>query len=135
MNAKAQATIIPLRPRAEVPRGLDPLPPKSRRRYKPSSSAEGYIGRFQQLIRWSVFGKVILVDLRPCYRCRLGTEACLTCLNPRRTLDQVRDVKAALAWFGGLTAADQWYWLAQAGSRAAVDAWAAWKAAKEARTD
>ena len=76
--------LVPLRPRAEVSRGVEGLPPKSRRRYKRSGHREGYMGRFQSLLRWSVMGKIILVDWRPCYRCRLAASACASCQHPRR---------------------------------------------------
>lgn len=77
--------IIPLRSRNDVPRRTEGLPPKSRRTYRRKG---GYryrdIGRFQQPMRWAVMGKVIFPDLRPCWRCTLGADACITCQNPRR---------------------------------------------------
>lgn len=57
--------VVPLRPRAEVPRSPDRLPPKSRRRY---SRDRGYryrsVGRLQTPMRWVNFGKMLMVDFR-----------------------------------------------------------------------
>lgn len=79
------ANIIPFRSRSEVSRAVVHLPPKSRRRYKRKGGPRYRdVGRFQKPARWYVMGKVILPDLRPCWRCTLGADACATCTNPRR---------------------------------------------------